>query len=67
MSSDNNNNWWQNISAYQSDYEPRSYNPTSEVVADHNLLEGLRENEFDTKDSSYSEYNTSTTVLLCNT
>lgn len=47
--------WYDNISVYSSDYEPATFTPGSSVEANHDLLEGLRENDFDVEDTQYSE------------
>ena len=48
--------WWESISVFSSDYVPSTFTPGSSVEANHDLLAGMRENDFDTTDSSYSEY-----------
>ncbi|CAN0540778.1 unnamed protein product, partial [Laminaria digitata] len=45
--------WWDTISVYESDYVPSAFSPGSSVEANHELLAGLRENDFDTSDSAY--------------
>lgn len=47
--------WWDAISVYESDYVPGTFTPGSSVEANHELLAGMRENNFDTSDSAYSE------------
>ncbi|CAM9803134.1 unnamed protein product [Ectocarpus sp. 12 AP-2014] len=46
--------WYDNISVYSSDYEPATFTPGPSVEANHDLLGGLRENDFDVEDSQYS-------------
>lgn len=52
---DTGDNWWENIAVFASDYVPDSYSAGSSVETNHNLLAGLRENDFDTTNNSYSE------------
>lgn len=40
---------------YSDEYVPASYSAGSSVETNHDLLKGLRENEFDIQDSVYSE------------
>lgn len=40
---------------YESDYVPATFTPGSSVETNHELLAGMRENDFDTSDSAYSE------------
>ena len=47
--------WWDDISVYESDYVPGTFTPGSSVETNHKLLAGMRENDFDTSDSAYSE------------
>ncbi|CAN0314917.1 unnamed protein product [Ectocarpus sp. 6 AP-2014] len=46
--------WYDNISVYSSDYEPATFTPGASVEANHDLLDGLRENDFDVEDAQYS-------------
>lgn len=48
-------NWWDSISVYESDYVPDVFSAGSSVDTNHKLLAGLRENDFDTTDTDYSE------------
>lgn len=52
---DAGNNWWDDIAVFESDYVPDTFSAGSSVEANHNLLAGLRENDFDTTNTSYSE------------
>ncbi|CAN0584521.1 unnamed protein product, partial [Ectocarpus sp. 12 AP-2014] len=45
--------WYDNISVYSSDYEPATFTPGPSVEANHDLLDGLRENDFDVEDAQY--------------
>lgn len=47
--------WWDSISVYESDYVPEVFSAGSSVDTNHNLLAGLRDNDFDTTDTDYSE------------
>lgn len=39
---------------YESDYVPATFTPGSSVETNHELLAGMRENDFDTSDSAYT-------------
>ncbi|CAM9899295.1 unnamed protein product, partial [Ectocarpus fasciculatus] len=45
--------WYDSISVFSSDYEPATFTPGASVEANHDLLDGLRENDFDVEDSQY--------------
>lgn len=47
--------WYDSISVFSSDYEPATFTPGASVEANHDLLNGLRENDFDVEDSQYGE------------
>lgn len=47
--------WYENIAVYSSDYEPATFSAGSSVEANHDLLAGVRENDFDVEDTAYSE------------
>ena len=49
--------WWESISAYENNYVPDSFTPSSSVEANHDLLSGLRDNDFDITNQDYSEFN----------
>lgn len=55
MSTSNGTEWWDSIEVYSDDYVPASYSAGRSVETNHDLLKGLRENEFDIEDSAYSE------------
>jgi len=46
--------WYASIEVYSSDYEPASFEPGPSVDANHNLLAGLRDNDFEMTNSSYT-------------
>lgn len=47
--------WWDSIEVYSDDYTPQNYSVSTSVETNHALLKGMRENDFDTSDISYSE------------
>lgn len=54
-SSSSSLNWWDGIEVFNSDYVPGIYKASDSVETNHDLLGGLRENEFDTSNTEYSE------------
>lgn len=46
--------WYESIEVYSSDYEPSTFEPGSSVDANHDLLAGLRDNDFEMANSSYT-------------
>lgn len=53
-SSANATSWYDSIEVYSSDYEPASFQPGPSVDANHELLAGLRDNDFEMTNSSYT-------------
>ena len=45
--------WYESIAPFSSDYVPASFDPGPSVEANNDLLYGLRDNDFDTKNSAY--------------
>lgn len=58
--------WWENLSVNEGvgDYVPESYTPSASVEINHNLLAGLREDEFDNRDSTYSKWQIAVPLLM---
>ena len=55
--------WWVDISVYESGYIPGSFSAGPFVEASHNMLAGLRNNNFDPSNSDYT-YGLLTFVVL---
>lgn len=58
--------WWEHLSVNEEvgDYVPESYTPSASVEINHNLLAGLREDEFDNRDSTYSKWQSAAKPLI---